>query len=103
MTLATRCGRTHLVLGLAIFAVGLRVPEGDRAVPTVGMVESSKSRGAYVAPNAGRLLFGEHARRWMETWNTERTTAAKDRSIMETHVLPRWGDMPLGKVDQIGL
>ena len=22
---------------------------------------------------------------------------------METHVLPRWGDMPLGKVDQIGL
>jgi integrase len=66
-------------------------------------VESSKSRGIYVSPNAGRLLFGEHARRWMETWNTERTTAAKDRSIMETHVLPRWGDVPLSKVDHIGL
>jgi integrase len=35
--------------------------------------------------------------------NTERTTAAKDCSIMETHVLPRWGDVPLGKIDHIGL
>jgi integrase len=31
------------------------------------------------------------------------STAAKDRSIMETHVLPRWGDVPPSKVDHIGL
>ena len=66
-------------------------------------VENSKSRGTYVSPHAGRLLFGEHARRWMATWNTEATTAAKDRSIMETHVLPRWGDVPLSKIDHLGL
>ena len=66
-------------------------------------IETTKTRGTYVSPHAGRLAFGEHARRWMATWNTEITTAARDRSIMETHVLPRWGDVPLSKIDHIGL
>jgi integrase len=39
----------------------------------------------------------------MATWNTEQTTAARDRSIMNTHVFPRWGDVPLGKIDDMGL
>jgi integrase len=66
-------------------------------------METTKTRGTYVSPHAGRLAFGEHARRWMATWNTEQTTAARDRSIMNTHVLPRWGDIPLGKIDDMGL
>jgi integrase len=66
-------------------------------------IELTKSQGAYVAPNAGRMLFGEHAERWMTTWNTEVTTAARDQSIMRTHVLPAWGAVPLGKIDEIGL
>jgi site-specific recombinase XerC len=39
----------------------------------------------------------------MATWNTEATTAARDRSIILTHVLPRWGAMQLGKIDHITL
>jgi hypothetical protein len=66
-------------------------------------METTKTRGTYVSPHAGRLLFGENARRWMATWNTEATTAARDRSILNTHVLPRWGDEPLGKIDDMGL
>jgi integrase len=56
-----------------------------------------------VSPHAGRLAFEDHARRWMGTWNTEPTTAARDRSVMETHVLPRWGAIQLGKIDHISL
>jgi integrase len=66
-------------------------------------IETTKTRGTYVSPHAGRIAFGDHARRWMATWNTEITTAARDRSVMETHVLPRWGDVPLSKIDHIGL
>ncbi|MGE3795984.1 MAG: tyrosine-type recombinase/integrase [Dehalococcoidia bacterium] len=66
-------------------------------------VETSKARGAYVAPNAGRMLFAEHAEQWMATWNTEQTTAARHRSIMRTHVLPQWGGVQLGKIDHLGL
>ncbi len=64
-------------------------------------MENSKRGGSYVAPNAGRVLFGGHARRWMEGWNTEATTAARDRSIMRTHVLPRWGEVPLARIDTL--
>lgn len=66
-------------------------------------METTKTRGTYVSPHAGRRLFGDHARRWMATWNTEQTTAARDFSIMTTHVLPRWGEVPLGKIDDMGL
>lgn len=66
-------------------------------------IESSKRRGTYVAPHAGRLAFGDHARRWMATWNTEPTTAARDRSVMETHVLPRWGAVQLSNIDHISV
>jgi integrase len=66
-------------------------------------VESAKRTGAYVAPNAGRVLFGEHARRWMDGWNTEATTAARDRSIMRTHVTPRWGGVPLDRIDTLSM
>ena len=81
-----------------------RDPEGKQRSKTFGTkkdanallaeIEASKSRGTYVSPHAGRL-FGDHARRWMATWNTEPTTAARDRSVMETHVLPRWGAVQL--------
>ena len=58
-------------------------------------IENSKTRGAYVSPHAGRVLFADHAAQWMATWNTEITTVARDRAIMRTHVLPRWGDVQL--------
>lgn len=66
-------------------------------------IETSKTRGAYVSPHAGRMAFGAHAAEWMATWNVEITTAARDRSIMRTHVLPRWGDVPLSKIDHLSL
>lgn len=66
-------------------------------------IETAKTRGAYVSPHAGRMTFGTHAEEWMATWNVEITTAARDRSIMQTHVLPRWGDVPLSKIDHLSL
>lgn len=65
--------------------------------------ELSKGQGSYVAPNAGRVLFRDHAERWMASWNTEITTAARDCSVMRTHVIPRWGDLPLNKVDELAI
>jgi integrase len=65
--------------------------------------ESSKSHGLYVSPHAGRTTFGDHATAWMATWNTERTTAARDRSVMRTHVLPQWERWPLGKIDHLSV
>lgn len=67
----------------------------------LAQVDVAKSNGTYVSPHAGRTKFGDHARLWMETWNHERTTNARDESIMRTHVLPKWEDWQLGKVDHL--
>lgn len=62
-------------------------------------VESAMNRGTYVAPDAGKLRFGDYADRWLSARNDERATAARDQSVMRNHVLPRWGRVPLGKID----
>ncbi|MBF6473712.1 MULTISPECIES: tyrosine-type recombinase/integrase [Nocardia] len=69
----------------------------------LAQVELAKTSGIYVSPHAGRSLFAEHAAEWMQSWNTERTTAARDESIMRTHVLPKWGSWQLGKVDHLSV
>ncbi len=58
-------------------------------------VESALNRGVYIAPDAGRVRFGDYAERWLASRNNERTTAARDTSIMRNHVLARWGRTPL--------
>lgn len=52
-----------------------------------------------MAPDAGRLRFGDYAARWLAGRNDERTTAARDASVMRNHVVPRWGTVPLAKID----
>ncbi len=66
-------------------------------------VESAMTRGMYVDPAAGRLLFRQHAELWLAARNDEMTTAARDASIMKNHVLPQWGALPLAKIDHMAV
>ena len=58
---------------------------------------------SYVSPHAGRTPFGEHARLWMASWNTEGTMSARDESIMRVHVLKPWESWPLSKIDHLAI
>lgn len=69
----------------------------------VAQVASAATAGSYVSPHAGRVTFGEHARQWMESWNIEVTTTARDSSIMRTHVIAQWGTWPLSKIDHMSV
>jgi integrase len=69
----------------------------------LAQLTSAATAGTYVSPNAGRVLFGDHARLWMGSWNTEATTTARDASIMRTHVLAHWGTWPLAKIDHMAI
>lgn len=62
-------------------------------------IDSARNRGLYVDPHAGRLTLGEYLPTWQAGRNDEITTAARDQSILRTHVLPRWGSVPLSKID----
>lgn len=66
-------------------------------------VESALNRGTYVAPGAGRLRFAEYATQWLAARNDEKATVARDASIMRNHVLPRWGAVPLSKIEHLAV
>lgn len=62
-------------------------------------VTTSVVTGQYVDPKAGRATVGELGVKWL-TGNPSWTeaTRARNRSIVERHVLPRWGSVPVSRV-----
>jgi len=69
----------------------------------LAQMNTTKGTGTYVSPHAGRVRFGDHAREWMQTWNTEATTTARDASVMRNHVLAKWESWPLAKIDHLSV
>lgn len=74
-------------------------PTKKQATAYLAEVETSKNRGTYVDIHAGKIRFGAYAKKWLTARNDEITTKARDLSIMRTHVIPRWGKVPLAKID----
>lgn len=62
-------------------------------------IESTKNKGLYVDPHAGRIKFADFLRQWVAGRQYELNTTARDQSIMRTHIVPRWGDVPLARID----
>jgi integrase len=62
-------------------------------------VEHSKASGSYVDPAAGRVTFGDQAARWRAgKVALKPSTLASYDSLLRSHVLPRWGRVPLNRV-----
>lgn len=67
-------------------------------------IELELARGSYVDSHAAaRVLFRDHAAGWLAGRTVERATAARDESLLRVHVLPRWGAVPLPKIDHISI
>ena len=62
-------------------------------------IEASKLTGSYVDPRAGKVTVGVWAERWLDVQvQLKATTQARYRSILDVHVIPRWGETELAKV-----
>ncbi|MDT5366023.1 MAG: hypothetical protein QOC62_454 [Mycobacterium sp.] len=60
-------------------------------------------RGEYIDPRKGLETFGSVAEQWIKTKSHRKPkTLAGYRSLMDTVVLPRWGDVALKKIDYEG-
>ncbi len=56
-------------------------------------------RGDWIDPQAGKVLFEEVAERWLAGRVTlRRSTQARDRSYLNSSVLPHLGNRPIGSV-----
>jgi integrase len=60
--------------------------------------------GAYTDPRKALTTFETLAERWFRTLRDKSpNTIAGYRSLLDVHVLPRWGTVPLGGIDNLGL
>ena len=65
----------------------------------VATIETDVVRGQYIDPQLGRISFGEFAREWFATTGHLRPkTRVGYESLLRTHLLPNFGDQPIGKV-----
>jgi Phage integrase, N-terminal SAM-like domain len=66
--------------------------------------ESAKLQGAWVDPAGGKVTFAAQAERWYATTATLKPTTRRDyRSLLDLHVLPRFGDWPLAGIDTLAI
>src|SRR3954451_24088358 len=62
-------------------------------------IEASKLTGSYVDPRAGKVTVSVWAERWLDVQvQLNATTHARYRSILDVHVIPRWGQVEVAKV-----
>ncbi len=62
-------------------------------------VETDKSRGEYLDPNAGRERFSATSERWLATrLDKARSTQDRDRSYLSSMILPEFGDRPIKSI-----
>ncbi len=66
-------------------------------------VETTLNRGTYIAPNAGKLRFRAYAERWSASRNGTARTIERTESIVRNHLLPKWGDWPIGSIDHLSV
>jgi integrase len=63
-------------------------------------VAGDVQRGEYVDPRKSAEMFAAVAEEWLSTkQHRQPKTVAGYRSLLDTVVLPRWGDVPLKKID----
>ncbi|GAA1980391.1 hypothetical protein GCM10009799_01910 [Nocardiopsis rhodophaea] len=59
-------------------------------------IEASLNEGTYRDPSEGKATLGNLAEKWLSTrTDIRRSTWWKYRSLLDNHVLPRWGELPL--------
>nr|WP_246422433.1 site-specific integrase [Nocardiopsis mwathae] len=59
-------------------------------------IEASLHEGTYRNPADGKVTFGEIAEKWLASrTDVKPATWWKYRSLLDNHILDRWGDLPL--------
>ena len=64
-----------------------------------GALRQDMRTGSYVAPDAGKLLVEEWARRWLDAQaHVKDSTLDRTRGVVDNHIIPRWGRVALSSV-----
>ena len=76
-----------------------RKVDAERFLATV---EADKARGRWIDPELGKVKFGDWVERWMATTvHLKPKTQYDYRSLLRRHVIPRFGDLELRRIDRL--
>lgn len=64
-------------------------------------VEYELVKGTYVDPRGAKTKFRDWSTEWRATWlHLRRNTVPQRESLLKSHVLPYFGDVPIGQITQ---
>jgi hypothetical protein len=63
-----------------------------RSTPVFGLQSARQGRSC-------KVKFADYLPRWVAGCNHEAATTFRDQGIMRNHIVPRWGPVPLAKID----
>lgn len=74
-------------------------PNKARAENRRTELEAALNAGTYVDPAVGKVSLSEMAEKWLEVrHDLRKSTWWKYRGIIDNHINPRWGDLPLNAI-----
>lgn len=101
--------KSELPSGAVRYVVHYRSPDGRARKKSFKLrrdannfrteIEASKTKGTFVDPARARATVGQVAGEWLAgKANVAASTRERYQDIVNTHVLPKWGDVPLQSV-----
>ncbi|MGW4591714.1 tyrosine-type recombinase/integrase [Amycolatopsis thermoflava] len=76
-------------------------PDAKAAEDYIADMATDRRRGTWIDPAGGRTLVAEWAPDWLDALDIDRRTEENYRSIVRTHILPRWGTTALADVTNL--
>ncbi|SEE24685.1 Site-specific recombinase XerD [Arthrobacter alpinus] len=71
----------------------------EKAALKAAIVKEEASRtGGWRDPAAGERPWGDWCEEWWPTRKLENSTEKNERSALEQHIMPKWGETPLGEI-----
>ena len=64
---------------------------------------SEQKVGVFVDPRLAKTIFGDWVSQWKDSHDVGEGTWAKYNSHPANHILPRFGDMPLGDISRMAI
>lgn len=61
-------------------------------------LRTDQRRGIWLDPSGARMRLGEWVNTWIDTIDVEPRTEENYRRCLRLHILPRWGNVPLGDI-----
>jgi hypothetical protein len=78
-------------------------PTRREASAHLAAIERSMVEGVYVSPTAGKIRLREFAEVWQQSRRSSARHDERVASILARHILPVWGDWPLGRIDHMSV